>query len=66
MTLVSNPAIIKVVKNSEAFKFKYGVIPTKQIGSPQGLKLMPNISMELTYLNKCPPPGDDSISHLSL
>ena len=26
LTLASNPAIIKVVKNSEAFKFKDGVI----------------------------------------
>ena len=47
MPLVYNPAIIKVVKKPGAFKFKECVIPTKQIGSPQGLKLTPNVSMDI-------------------
>ena len=47
LTLVSNPTIIKVVKNSEAFRYKDSEISADQVGSPQGLKLVPNVPLAM-------------------
>ena len=43
LTLASNPSIMKVVKTSEAFKFKGSDVPASLVGAPVGLKLIPNV-----------------------
>jgi len=48
LALATNPSIIKVVKTSEAFKFKGSEIPTSSIGAPGGLKMVPNVPMVQT------------------
>jgi hypothetical protein len=46
LTLASNPSIMKVVKTSEAFKFKGSDVPVSLVGAPVGLKLIPHVPMD--------------------
>ena len=45
LALATNPSIMKVVKTSEAFKFKGSDVPASSVGAPVGLKLIPNVPM---------------------
>ena len=46
LTLVSNPAISKVVKTSEVFKFRESNVPLSQVEATPGLKLVLCVTMD--------------------